>query len=138
MDIRSYGSYSDPASSAEALRRIQASEKVDQRLKKRDFGFKLGKLGVFYSSESVEPAPRTQAPTGPASGAPAAADKSAFQRYLPSNDPPRRYFGKLDHQSFAPSDETPVDPRRKKVQAYANMAMGLNDPLSRPSVTFVK
>ena len=128
MNIRSNGSYSDPASSAEALRRIQATEKVGQKLKKRDFGFKLGKLGVFYSSESVEYEPRKPAATGPAS----APDKTAFQRFLPSNDPPRRYFGKLDAKP-APSDGAPTDARRQKVQAYANMAMGLNDPLSRPS-----
>ncbi len=129
MNIRSYGSYSDPASSAEALRRIQASEKIDQRLKKRDFGFKLGKLGVFYSTESVEYEPRTQAATSPA---PAVADKTAFQRYLPSNAPPRRYFGKFD-AAPASDDGVQSDPRRRKVQAYANMAMGLNDPFSRPS-----
>jgi hypothetical protein len=132
MNIRSYGSSSDPASSAEALRRIQASEKVDQRLKKRDFGFKLGKLGVFYSSESVEYEPRTQAANSPGPAAPVAADKAAFQRYLPSNDPPRRYFGKFD-ATPASDDGVQTDPRRKKIQAYANMAMGLNDPLSRPS-----
>ena len=129
MNIRSNGSYSDPASSAEALRRIQASEKTGQRLKKRDFGFKLGKLGVFYSSESVDYEPRKQAASG---SAPVSGDKAAFQRFLPSNDPPRRYFGKLDAKS-ASGDGAQTDARRQKVQAYANMALGLNDPLSRPS-----